>query len=69
MNDAVHSEIFFLEDDTLEIKMKHYISPKISVYSTVGKATAHFPCARCRVALGFRCGLWGVERGEGEVKP
>lgn len=42
MNDAVHSEIFFLEDDTLEIKMKHYISPKISVYSTVGKATAHF---------------------------
>lgn len=47
MNDAVHSEIFFLEDDTLEIKMKHYISPKISVYSTVGKATAHFPCARC----------------------
>lgn len=45
MNDAVHSEIFFLEDDTLEIKMKHYISPKISVYSTVGKATAHFPFA------------------------
>lgn len=57
MKDAVHSEIFVLEDDTLEIKMKHYISPKISIYSTVGKATAHFPCARCRVALGFCCGL------------
>lgn len=41
MNDAVHSEIFFLEDDTLEIKMKHYISPKISVYSTVGKEQLH----------------------------
>lgn len=37
MNDVVYSEIFFLEDDILEIKMKYYIFFKISVYSIVGK--------------------------------
>lgn len=65
MNDAVHSEIFFLEDDTLEIKMKHYISPKISVYSTVGKEQLHIFLVP---DVELCCGLW-VERGEGEVKP
>lgn len=68
MNDVVYSEIFFLEDDTLEIKMKYYIFFKISVYSIVGKVIVYFFCVRCRVVLGFCCGFWGVERGEGEVK-